>query len=77
MRHGLPVLAYSLPAVAETLGNAGLRFSTKDFAHLARYLADVLNDEDRRSAVVEAQIRRADELMPLMSGAGFFELMAS
>ncbi|MEW9805687.1 glycosyltransferase [Mesorhizobium sp. ZMM04-5] len=76
MRNGLPVFAYGVPAVAETLGGSGLRFATKDFPHLAEHLAAVLADPARRSALLAGQARRVDDLLPRMSGTGFFELLS-
>ena len=76
MRHGLPVLAYAVPAVAETLGGTGLRFTGKDFPHLANALGALFDDADRCSAVAAAEIERASGLQQQMTGAGFFELLA-
>jgi glycosyltransferase involved in cell wall biosynthesis len=76
MRNELLVLAYGIPAVAETMGAAGLRFGHKDFASVAQYLAELRADPDRHDAIVTAQSRRASELSQRMSGAEFFALVA-
>lgn len=69
MRHRLPVAAYALPAVVETLGTAGVRFETKDFEVLAGQLARLLTDRPRREALVGTGVRRANELLSQMDGA--------
>jgi glycosyltransferase involved in cell wall biosynthesis len=75
MGFGLPVLAHGVPAVRETLGRAGLAFGAKHFDHLAQTLASVLNDAERRSALVERQLQRHAELRQQMTGLNFLELV--
>lgn len=75
MQHGLPVVAHDLPAVAETLGGAGLRFGRKEFTHLAAALADLRRDAGRTAAIVEAQYRRVEAIQPHLWGAAFMRLL--
>lgn len=75
MGFGLPVLAHGVPAVRETLGGAGLAFGAKHFDHLARSLAAVLHDPERRSALVERQQQRHIELRRQMTGLPFLDLV--
>lgn len=53
MHHGLPVIAYKTPAVAETLGPAGVMVTRKDFAAIAELVAIVLGD-----GALAARLRR-------------------
>jgi L-malate glycosyltransferase len=49
MYFGLPVVAYSTPAVAETMGPAGILLRRKDFAAIAELVALVATDEPLRA----------------------------
>ena len=75
MRNGLPVFAYGLPAVVETLGGSGVIFTTKDFPYLAEKLGALLADDRRLEHLVAAQSERAAELGRHMAGREFFELL--
>lgn len=77
MAGGLPVLAYDLPAVAETLGPAGLRFAKKEFAHLAEAIAALHADPERLAAIVAAQRARAASLEAGMTGTALLALLAT
>ena len=75
MRHRLPVAAFALPAVLETLGGAGLVFGDKDFPLLAGQLAAMLADAGRREALAAAGAARAAQWLAAMDGTGLVELV--
>ncbi len=75
MTHGLPVAAYDIPATREVLGDAGLRFAEKDFAHLARFIAEQVQSEARQAELREKSLARAGELASAMDGSGFLSLL--
>jgi L-malate glycosyltransferase len=58
MYFGLPVVAYSAPAVIETLGGAGVRLNVKDHALAAEAVNLVLEDRDFRDRIVTRQRER-------------------
>ena len=58
MAADVPVLAYSAAAVPETLGGAGVQFSSKDMEHAAELLGALTFDDDLRARVIEGQRRR-------------------
>lgn len=76
MMRRVVVFAYDLPAVRETVGMAGVIFSEKSFEHLARQLHLLLASPQTCDAIVEAQARRAAELVDGMDGRGFLDLLA-
>jgi len=76
MAAGLPVFGYALPAVQEVLGNGGITFSHKDFAHLAEYLRALLDAPDRLAEIVARQHDRASALMRDADGMAFWRLLA-
>ena len=61
MATDVPVLAYATTAVPETLGDAGVQFTPKDFEHAAELLGMLVYDDELRSAVLTAQRRRLDD----------------
>ena len=77
MQANLLVFAYALPAVRETLGNAGLLFEEKSMAFLAQRLHQLLQHPESCAAIREGQRARAQELARGMTGAGFFEILTS
>jgi L-malate glycosyltransferase len=58
MYFGLPVVAYNAPAVAETLGGAGIMLNVKDHALAAETVNLVLEDRDLRDGIVKRQRER-------------------
>ena len=76
MMRNVLVFAYDQPAVRETVGMAGVIFSDKSFEDLAKQLHLLLSSSETREAIVEAQTRRAAELVEAMDGRGFLELLA-
>lgn len=60
MRFGLPVIAYNSTALPETLGNAGILVDRKSHAELAELTHVLLNDQQLRTALVEAGEKRAE-----------------
>ena len=75
MQYGLPVFAFTQPAVLETLGSAGMSFRHKAPAHLARNLRGLVNDAQRRERVIAEGRERAAVLAHGMNGRAFFELL--
>jgi glycosyltransferase involved in cell wall biosynthesis len=75
MMHGVPVVAYDIPAIKEVLGDAGLRFSAKDFPHLARRMIELLFSEPSRSEIRERGLKRAQELRAGMDGRDFLSFL--
>ncbi len=74
MCRNLPVFAYDLPAVRETLGGAGMTFGEKNFGRLADQLHDLLLSPDTLHRMLLAQHRRARELIARMDGRYFLDL---
>ncbi|MPY88728.1 MAG: glycosyltransferase [Luteitalea sp.] len=58
MAADVPVLAYGAGAVPETLGGAGVLFSTKNFEYAAELLAILAYDADVRQRIIEGQRQR-------------------
>lgn len=76
MCHNVPVFAYDLPAVRETLGGSGIIFSEKNFDRLAHRLRDALSSPQAVQAILDAQHRRARDLAARMDGRYFLDLVA-
>jgi L-malate glycosyltransferase len=60
----LPIVAYRATAVADTLGDAGLQFETKDLAAMAESASLLARDNDARAAVLRGQARRLGAFAP-------------
>ncbi|MEX3854192.1 glycosyltransferase [Paraburkholderia sp. BR10923] len=75
MAAGLPVFAYGIPAVREVMGNTGVYFEDKEFAHLAAALNRLLGDEKRLASLLDEQYERAILLARQMDGTGFSRLI--
>jgi glycosyltransferase involved in cell wall biosynthesis len=58
MRFDLPVVAYDAGAVAETLGDAGLRAKTRDLPEIAELVGLVTERSDLRASLTAAGRRR-------------------
>jgi glycosyltransferase involved in cell wall biosynthesis len=58
MYHRLPIVAYGVTAVPETLGDAGLVLSVKDAPTVAEAVHRVCSDDALRAQLVEAGTRR-------------------
>jgi glycosyltransferase involved in cell wall biosynthesis len=54
----VPVLAYQTPAVAETMGGAGILFTRKAWDEVAALMAELCFDETLRARVIAAQRER-------------------
>jgi glycosyltransferase involved in cell wall biosynthesis len=53
--HGVPVLAYDVPGVRETLGDAGVMFAHKRWPEVAALMAELCFDAELRARVIAAQ----------------------
>lgn len=62
MAFDLPVFAFAEPAVAETLGDAGHVFASRDFAAIAKTMHRVLSDDTEREAMLARQRTRLASL---------------
>ena len=60
----LPILAYRCTAVADTLGEAGLQFETKDFELVAELAHRLSSDAQLRAQVLAGQRRRLPAFAP-------------
>jgi glycosyltransferase involved in cell wall biosynthesis len=76
MMRNVFVFAYDQPAVRETAGLAGVLFGNKSFEDLARQLHFMLSDPEIQERILEAQRRRAGDIISTMDGRGFLELLA-
>lgn len=64
MYFSLPVIAYSSTAVPETLSDAGILFSQKDYPAVAELMSYTLENEPLKSDMRKRQKRRLEELSP-------------
>ena len=64
MRLRVPVLAYATTAVADTLGDAGVRFTDKPFDVMAEAAYRLATDQALRAAVLAGQDRRVRDFAP-------------
>ena len=61
MYFGLPVIAFKIEAVAETLGGAGILVTKKDFAAIAELVHLVAEDSRLRATLIQRGRQRADD----------------
>ena len=61
MASEVPVLAYAAAAVPETLGGAGVQFSTKDYEATAELLGELAFNDTLRAGVIAGQRHRLAE----------------
>ena len=57
----VPVLAYGVTAVPDTLGGAGMQFFPKDLEYAAELLGELTYNDQLRAQVIEGQRRRLDD----------------
>ena len=60
---GLPVLAYGVTAVPDTLGRSGVMFTEKRYAELAELVDILLMDEDLRQRIIARQNKRVQAFL--------------
>ncbi len=73
----IPILAYKSSAVPETLGEAGLMFTSKDDLAMVAALAKILvQDESLRSKVIKAQRRRRENFTQGVVNTSLRELIS-
>lgn len=73
----IPILAYKSSAVPETLGEAGLMFTSKDDLAMVAALAKILvQDEILRSKVIKAQRRRRENFTQGVVNTSLRELIS-
>ncbi|MGQ9554742.1 MAG: glycosyltransferase [Anaerolineae bacterium] len=61
MYFGLPIIAFKVEAVAETLGGAGILVTKKDFAAIAELVHLVAEDSQLRATLIQRGRQRADD----------------
>jgi glycosyltransferase involved in cell wall biosynthesis len=64
MRLRVPILAYARTAVADTLGEAGVRFTDKPIDVMAETAHHLATDATLREAVLAGQDRRVRDFAP-------------
>jgi glycosyltransferase involved in cell wall biosynthesis len=64
MRLRVPILAYATTAVADTLGDAGVRFTSKPFDVMAEAAHRLVHDAALREGVLAGQDRRVKDFAP-------------
>ncbi len=75
MGHGVPVVAYGASALPETVGDAGLVLGTKEPLRFAAAVRRVVTDDELRSRLFEAGLRRVRTFAAETSTARFVELL--
>jgi glycosyltransferase involved in cell wall biosynthesis len=60
---GVPVLAYDVAAVGETMGGAGVLFRRKEYEYLAEVVVQLLEDGALRERLITRQRRRAADFL--------------
>jgi len=75
MGHGVPVVAYGVTAVPETVGDAGVLLDSKEPLRFAAALHRVLGDPELRAALAAAAGRRVAHFDLARSRARFVELL--
>jgi glycosyltransferase involved in cell wall biosynthesis len=75
MGHGVPVVAYGVAAVPETVGDAGLVLPDKDPLHFAAAVHRVVTDADLRAHLSRAAARRVAGYSVEKSTARFVSLI--
>jgi glycosyltransferase involved in cell wall biosynthesis len=75
MGHGVPIVAYGVTAVPETVGGAGLVLRDKSALPFAAAVARVLSDDRLRETLAAAGRRRADDFDLAASTARFVSLV--
>jgi glycosyltransferase involved in cell wall biosynthesis len=72
---GVPVLAFDVAAVGETMGGAGILFRRKEYEYLAEVVAHLLDDHPLRERVIARQRRRAADFLAPRVRAQFVALL--
>ena len=75
MGHGVPVVAYGVSAVPETVGDAGLVLADKEPLHFAASVARVVDDEALRRRLARAAARRVADYSVERSRRRFVDLV--
>jgi glycosyltransferase involved in cell wall biosynthesis len=76
MGHGVPVVAYGVTAIPETVGDAGLLLDTKEPLRFAAAVARVLEDAELRAHLAAAARRRVAHFDLATSTERFVGLLA-
>ncbi len=74
MRCGTPVAVSRIPALLETVGDAGLFFDPKDPEDMARVISAILEDDSLRQELTQKGFRRAAEFSWQKTAEGVYGL---
>ena len=77
MAANVPVLAYGVTAVPETLGGAGISFTPKDHEYAAALLGLLVYDDDLRLSNLAGQQERLLDFGPASVEASVDNLLAA
>jgi L-malate glycosyltransferase len=77
MGHGIPVVAYGVTAVPETVGDAGILLDSKEPLRFAAAVARVLADAELRDRLAAAACRRVAHFDLARNTARFVELLSA
>ncbi len=77
MGHGIPVVAYGVTAVPETVGDGGILLDSKEPLRFAAALSRVLGDEELRRRLSEAAARRVAHFDLARSKERFVSLLGA
>jgi glycosyltransferase involved in cell wall biosynthesis len=77
MGHGVPVVAYGVTAVPETVGEAGILLPTKSPARFAAAVARVLGDDELRAQLARAAAARVGSFSLEDSSRRFVDLVTA
>ena len=77
MAFGLPVMAYAVGAVEETMGGAGLLFLEKNFDQMAAAARAVVENPERRESQIAGQNSRLSAFEPAAQQQALRELLSA
>ena len=77
MHHGVPVIAYDSSAVGGTVGAGGLVLDSKSQDHVAAAVARVVGDDELRTDMINAGVRRAADFGLARTRDAWSSLIAS
>jgi glycosyltransferase involved in cell wall biosynthesis len=77
MHFEVPIVAYEVGAVPETLGGSGILVKTKDYAAVAELIGLLAEDGDLRARIIERQRERLQDFLPEKVGERLRELLGN
>ncbi len=76
MHFGVPIIAYKAAAIPETLGNSGIRVTSKDHAAIAELVGLLVEDKGLREKIIHRQRERLRDFLPGKIEARLRELLS-